>query len=96
MKEKLKINTLSIGFKNEDSHNEVSDIIKNLENINVNKNFIDLEDFNINKLFSETVYHLDNLNCNLGNLALNALFKEASKHSKVYLIGTGLDEMFGG
>ena len=96
LKEKLKLNTVSIGFKNEDSHNEVSDIIKNLENINVNKNFIDLEDFNINKLFSETVYHLDNLNCNLGNLALNALFKEASKHSKVYLIGTGLDEMFGG
>ena len=42
LKEKLKLNTVSIGFKNEDSHNEVGGIIKNLENINVNKNFIDL------------------------------------------------------
>jgi asparagine synthase (glutamine-hydrolysing) len=90
------LNTLSIGFKNNKSYDEIPIIKGSLKNINKKNKFIYLEDFNIEKLFCETVFHLDSLNSNVANIAIYSIFKEASKFNKVFLVGTGLDELFGG
>lgn len=90
------LNTLSIGFKNNHSYDEIPIIKDTLKGINEKNKFIYLEDFNIEKLFCETVFHLDCLNSNVANIAIYSIFKEAKKYNKVFLVGTGLDELFNG
>lgn len=92
----LKFSAISVGFKNDNSYDETKIVKKIIDINNLDGKIIYIDDYNIEKLFNHTVYHLDNLNCNPANMALNVLFKESSKSHKVFLAGSGMDEFFGG
>ena len=96
LKNNFKFNTISVGFKNNKSYDETENIKNIIKKHKINGKMIYLEDYNIENLFKHTVYHLDNLNANPANMALNLLFKESSKLGKVFLTGSGMDEFHGG
>ena len=92
----IKVNPISIGFKSYEEFDETKTIKKIYDFYGLKENIIEISDFDFPSLLNKTVYHQDYLNSNLANMAVYSIFEKAKLYNKVFLTGSGLDELYGG
>ena len=92
----IEVNPISIGFKSHEEFDETKLIKKIYDHYGLKQNIIDISDFDFPSLFNKTIYHQDYLNSNLAQHAVYSIFDKAKDFNKVFLTGSGLDELYGG
>ena len=92
----INVNPISIGFKSYEEFDETKTIKKIYDFYGLKENIIEISDFDFPSLLNKTVYHQDYLNSNLANMAVYSIFEKAKLYNKVFLTGSGLDELYGG
>lgn len=92
----IDVNPISIGFKYYEEFDETDTIKKIYSHYGLKENIIEISDFDFPSLLNKTVYHQDYLNSNLANMAVYSIFEKAKVFNKVFLTGSGLDELYGG